>query len=185
LILGAGSDVEPLLQICDSLGWNVTVSDHRPAYVSRLQRHDSTTAGCMPADEIAAKQDFSQYDAAIVMSHNLTSDRAYLRALAATDVSFVGLLGPPQRRDRLLEEIGDDAGLLADRLRSPAGKLIGGRGRSSIALEVVVERQELFCGSDYRSLSASRSACVSMSIDAGSKLTGTTDNCRFKFLPLA
>ena len=84
----------------------------------------------MPADEIAVKQDFSQYDAAIVMSHNLTSDRAYLRALAATDVSFVGLLGPPQRRDRLLEEIGDDAGLLADRLRSPAGKLIGGRGRT-------------------------------------------------------
>jgi xanthine/CO dehydrogenase XdhC/CoxF family maturation factor len=48
------------------------------------------------------------------------------------------LLGPPHRRDRLLGEIGASRERLGDRLRSPVGRRIGGRGPEAIALEIAL-----------------------------------------------
>lgn len=146
LALGAGQDADPLVQFCRSLGWQVTVSDHRPAYAARFEQQHACEVRCIPVGEIAEQLDFDRFDAAIVMSHHLASDRHYLSALADTSIEFVGLLGPPHRRDRLLDEIGDARDKLAGRLRSPVGKCIGGRGPAAIALEVVAELQEYFCG---------------------------------------
>ena len=174
LVLGAGPDVEPLLQMSNSLGWNLTVHDHRPAYIARLGPAASAELLCSPADTLAEGVTLSRYDAAIVMSHNLAADRAYLRQLAHSDIDFIGLLGPPHRRDRLLGDLGSDADALAPRLRSPVGKQIGGRGAAAIGLEVVVELQEHFCAIDQRLSRESRSARVSISIDAGSNATATT-----------
>ena len=145
LILGAGHDAEPLVGFCQSLGWRVTVSDHRSGYVGRMQQQHKGDIRCVPVGELAGKVDLGRFDAAIVMSHHLASDRQYLRTLADSSIDFVGLLGPPHRRDRLLEEIGEARQKLTRRLRSPVGKRIGGLGPAAIALEVVAELQEYFC----------------------------------------
>jgi xanthine dehydrogenase accessory factor len=78
------------------------------------------------------------------MSHNLSADTEYLKVLAASTVNFVGLIGPPKRRDRLLSELGEQAALLANRLHAPVGTIIGGRGPAAIALEIVAELQAYF-----------------------------------------
>lgn len=174
LVLGAGPDVDPLLEMSNSLGWHVTVNDHRPAYIERLKKAASAELLCSPAEAVGQAVDLSSYDAAIVMSHNLTADRAYLQQLADSDIEFIGLLGPPHRRDRLLADLGRSPEALTGRLRSPVGKQIGGRGPAAIGLEVVVELQEYFWKIDQESSRASRSDGVSISIDAGSKLTATT-----------
>jgi len=144
LILGAGPDAEPLVQFCRSLGWRLTVFDHRPAYVAALQSKQDCRFVCAPVGQLGDELDLLRYDAVVVMSHHLASDRQYLQAVAGTSIHFVGLLGPPHRRDRLLSEIGEAAGQLADRLRSPVGKRIGGRGPAAIALEVAAELQTFF-----------------------------------------
>ena len=108
------------------------------------------------------------------MSHNLDADCDYLAQLATSDVDFIGLLGPPHRRERILAKL-PELSLLEDRLRSPVGTRIGGRGPGAIALEIVAELQAYFCDVDKRLATASRSAGVSISIDAGSKATATTD----------
>ena len=79
---------------------------------------------------------------AIVMSHHLASDRSYLMQLAATDVAYVGLLGPRNRRDRLLAEIGAARENLEHRLYGPAGIDLGGRGPAPIALSIIAQMQE-------------------------------------------
>jgi xanthine/CO dehydrogenase XdhC/CoxF family maturation factor len=145
LLLGAGQDADPLVQFCRSLGWRVTVTDHRPAYVARLKGKNTCDSRCIPVAEIGDQVEFDKFDAAIVMSHHLTSDRQYLLALAESSIQFIGLLGPPHRRDRLLDELGDARDKLDGRLRSPVGKRIGGRGPAAIALEVAAELQEYFC----------------------------------------
>jgi len=145
LLLGAGQDADPLLQFCRSLGWRVTLSDHRPAYVARIKAQDTCDSRCVPVAEIAEQVDLDTFDAAIVMSHHLASDRQYLLTLADSSIKFIGLLGPPHRRDRLLTEMGDARDQLDGRLRSPVGRRIGGRGPAAIALEVVAELQEYFC----------------------------------------
>jgi len=102
---------------------------------------------CLPVSEVSTAIDLSQFAATIVMSHHQTSDRQYLQQLAATGIGYIGLLGPRERRRRLLEELGDVADSLLPRLHGPAGLDIGGRGPASIALSIVAEiHQELMQG---------------------------------------
>ena len=129
----------------EALGWDAAVSDHRQHYADQL---GPGVADCRPAAAVANEIDLDRFDAAIVMSHHLASDRSYLGALAATDIPFVGLLGPPRRRERLLDDLGHPAMGLGDRLRSPVGMKIGGRGPAAIALEIVAELQAFFSAPD-------------------------------------
>ena len=144
LILGAGKDAEPLISLAQVLGWRVTVFDHRPAYLDNAAIQSAESIHCDEPARVADVIDLPRIDAAIVMSHNLASDAGYLQVLANSDVNFIGLIGPPKRRDRLLSDLGSPASLLADRLRAPVGTLIGGRGPAAIALEIVAELQAYF-----------------------------------------
>jgi len=148
LILGAGEDAEPLILFTTALGWKVAVSDHRPAAVARLASSPASSVECVPVEDVASHFNISDFDAVIIMSHNLIADRAYLKTLAGASTKFIGLLGPPHRRDRLLAEIGDDAKKLGSRLHAPVGKQIGGRGPAAIALEIATELQATFSAAD-------------------------------------
>lgn len=141
LILGAGMDVEPVVRMAGELGWRCTVIDHRDAYVQGGDFAGAESVACLPADDLAAELDLAQFDAAIVMSHHLASDRSYLRQLAATDIAYVGLLGPASRRARLLADLGAGGERLGERLHGPAGLDIGGRGPAAIALSIIAEVQ--------------------------------------------
>ena len=147
LILGAGQDADPLVTFAVALGWEVAVSDHRPAAIERLGESGAASAQCIPTKDIASHFDLGKFDAVVVMSHNLEADRTYLVTLADAPVDFIGLLGPPHRRDRLLREIGSAADKLHGRLRGPVGKPIGGRGPAAIALEITAELQAYFSSS--------------------------------------
>ena len=146
LVLGAGPDAEPVVRFAAELGWRCTVVDHRDAYVASGGFDAAEKVVCLPAPELAATLDLSHFQAAVVMSHHLTSDRAYLEQLATTDMSYVGLLGPAARRDRLLSELGEQGRGLSGRLRGPAGIDIGGRGPAAIALSIVAEVQGVLQG---------------------------------------
>lgn len=142
LILGAGLDSEPVARFAAELGWRCTVADHRPGYIEARSYPPHAQSLCCNADELDARVDLNAYDMAIVMSHHLVSDRSYLEQLARSEVGYVGLLGPPGRRDRLLADLGEVAGALRERLRGPAGMVLGGRGPGPIALEIIAEMQQ-------------------------------------------
>lgn len=144
LVAGAGLDAEPVLRFATELGWRACIYDHRPAYIENGDFGAAESALCGPADELAAAIDLSRVDLVIVMSHHLASDRAYLRQVADSPARYVGLLGPPARRARLVAEIGDAADRLEGRLHGPAGLDIGGRGPAAIALSIVAGMQQAF-----------------------------------------
>ena len=75
-------------------------------------------------------------------SRAVASDRTYLAQLAATDMPYIGLLGPAHRRKRLLLELGQAGASLESRLHGPAGLDIGGRGPAPIALSIIAEMQQ-------------------------------------------
>ena len=143
LVLGAGRDAEPVVRFAVELGWRVTVADHRPAYLETEAFDEAEETICCPAKEMSQHIDLSAIDAAVVMSHHLASDRDYLSQLSESTVSFVGLLGPAARRDRLLDEIDVEASF-AKRVRGPVGLDLGGRGPGAIALSIVAELQQVF-----------------------------------------
>jgi xanthine/CO dehydrogenase XdhC/CoxF family maturation factor len=139
LVLGAGPDAEPVVRLASELGWRVTVQDHRPAYLESGDFAAAERVHCVPVAEAATAISLHKFAAAIVMSHHLASDRQYLRQLATTDIGYIGLLGPRDRRKRLLDELGDVAERLLPRLHGPAGLDIGGRGPAAIALSIIAE----------------------------------------------
>lgn len=146
LVLGGGLDAVPLVALAATLGWRVTVADHRPAFIGSGRFAGAEAAHCLPADRLAELPGGLAYDAAVVMSHHLASDRAWLRGLAATSIGYLGLLGPAARRQRLLAELGEVGATLAPRLRGPAGLDLGGRSPEAIALSILAQVQAALSG---------------------------------------
>ncbi|MGH7750666.1 MAG: XdhC family protein, partial [Candidatus Dormibacteria bacterium] len=138
VLLGAGPDVAPVVDLAARLGWKVTLVDHRPAYAVGSRFPSAERVVLTPApDLLSGVVDLESFDAAVVMSHHLLSDLAYLRGLARTRIAYVGLLGPAARRDKLLADLGAEAALLHSRLRAPIGLPLGGRAPESVALSIV------------------------------------------------
>jgi xanthine dehydrogenase accessory factor len=144
LLLGAGPETPPLLDFMRHFGWFVTVVEHRGRWsaFARAELADCVLA-LAPSAAIGALAG-ERVDAAIAMSHNYAIDVQYLRFCAQSDTAYVGLLGPPARRDALLAELGADADRLRPRLHAPVGLDLGGSGPEPIALAIVAELQRFF-----------------------------------------
>jgi len=158
LLLGAGPDAQPVAELAAFLGWNVTVVDHRSQY-AQPERFPSAAAvldggpralARLLLDEATAapatQSRPAPYPAAIVMSHHLATDRAYLHALASSSIPYVGLLGPASRRERLLADLGESAAALRPRLRAPVGLDLGAVSPEAIALSIIAEIQAELAG---------------------------------------
>lgn len=143
LVLGGGLDAIPLVTMANELGWLVTVADHRPAYLANERFADAQETHCAPVETITEHVELDSFQFAIVMSHHLLSDRSYLRQLADTAVPYIGLLGPPARRERLLNELNDHGDAIRDRLHGPAGLDIGGDDPASIALSILAQMHQV------------------------------------------
>lgn len=142
LVLGGGLDAQPLVRLVADLGWRVTVQDHRSAYIANGDFRDAEETLSVPAADLATALDLNAFDAAIVMSHHLATDRLYLDLLSHTRIAYVGLLGPISRRQRLLADLPDNGNALSGRVHGPAGLDIGGRGPASIAVSIVAEMHQ-------------------------------------------
>ena len=73
------------------------------------------------------------------MSHHLLTDKTYLRKLSNVDATYLGVLGPKVRRDRMLDELGDAGERLRGKIRGPVGLDIGADSPESIALALLSE----------------------------------------------
>ena len=141
LVLGGGLDAIPLVAMAAELGWLVTVADHRPAYLARGGFERAEQALLVEPGKLGAALPLANFDAIVVMSHHLATDRQYLAELATVATRYLGVLGPRARRDRLLDELGDAAPLLRNRLQGPVGMDIGADSPESIALSILAELQ--------------------------------------------
>lgn len=163
LLLGAGPDALPLWQFARQLGWWVTLYDHRSAYAEAARAGGAEDVLVARAEQLpqtmqARDLPLDNFAAAVVMSHHLDSDLTYLRQLAATDIPYVGLLGPAPRREKLRAQLGPAARRLDGRLHSPVGLALGGRSSAAIALAIVAEIQAFLNGQEGGHFSLSAAA---------------------------
>lgn len=89
---------------------------------------------------------------AVVMTHNLGQDIAYLRALRDTPLAYLGAVGARQRAATLMEA----TGRTQNRLRAPAGLDIGSEIPEGIALAIAAEMLGVANGTTGRRLGATR-----------------------------
>jgi xanthine/CO dehydrogenase XdhC/CoxF family maturation factor len=139
LICGAGQDAQPLVQYARALGWRVSVVDHRAGFADPA-RFPGAEVKCAEACSLRSTVDLEGCHAAIVMSHHLHADSAYLRELAEFgSPAYVGLLGPAARRNRLAKDLGSAMDALKFRLRAPVGIDLGAVTPEGIALAIISE----------------------------------------------
>lgn len=152
LICGAGPDAAPLARLALSLGWEVTVVDHRepgPVHPSAgpgqvaARFPGAQVVRCADAVRLGDVASLGARTCAVVMSHHYERDLHYLHALLASDVRYVGLLGPRARAERLLAERRARLGARDDgwdsRLHAPVGLDLGGDGPEAVALAIAAE----------------------------------------------
>lgn len=140
LVCGAGPDAQPVVASAVNLGWRVVVVDHRPLN-ARPERFPGAIVHCATAADLSRLLGTDTVHAAVVMSHHLESDAAYLRHFAGRGTpGYVGLLGPAARRQRLYALIGAEAvRQLSGRLQGPVGLNVGAVTPEGIALEIVAQ----------------------------------------------
>ncbi|QBB69013.1 XdhC/CoxI family protein [Pseudolysobacter antarcticus] len=144
LLLGAGPETPSLIACARQMGWQSWVVEHRGRWSQLAHRAAADHVIELAPMAAHAQLQATRFDAALVMSHNFSTDLAHLRSLAQSDIAYIGLLGPPARRDELLAELGDDAALLHPRLHAPVGLPLGGQGPEAIALSIAAELQQHF-----------------------------------------
>lgn len=146
LVLGAGPDAVPLVRMAAEVGWLVTVADHRPAYIAKGGFEAAERVATIDPPALDGEIDLETFDAVIVMSHHLNTDRTYLAQLATIETAYVGVLGPPARKARLLDELGDPGEEFKARLKGPVGLDIGADSPESIAVSILAELQAVRAG---------------------------------------
>lgn len=141
LLLGAGPDAVPLVRIARELGWITVIADHRPARINHPDFSLADETLEIEPGSLADSLILDEFDAAVIMSHHLETDRLYLSQLASSTLPYIGLLGPSARRERLLAELGARRTEIEARLHGPVGLDIGADSPESIALSILAEIQ--------------------------------------------
>jgi xanthine dehydrogenase accessory factor len=136
-IFGAGHDAIPLANMAQSVGFHVAVVDHRAAYCNK-ERFLSANETVVVAPKDWGSVEIERGAAAVVMTHNYLSDVEILKNLLASESTYIGLLGPRRRTDKMLDELGATAD---NRIHSPIGLDIGAEGPEQIALAILAEIQ--------------------------------------------
>ncbi len=143
MLYGAGADAVPFVRIASELGWQVTVHDHRPAFLTEARFPDAFALVSQIIDQplMISSDDRT---AGVIMTHNYTRDKIVLPALLKSDVFYVGALGPKRRTEQILDELADDlTPEQLDRLYAPVGLDIGADTPESIALSIIGEIQSV------------------------------------------
>ncbi len=147
VIFGAGPDAIPLVRLAKELGWEVTVVDQRPAYATRKRFPMADRVVLSLPASIHEHVSLHALTVAVLMTHHYLHDQELLRILLPSPVRYLGMLGPKDRTERLLQAV-HSAGLeptaeALQRLYAPVGIDLGAETPEEVALAIVVEIQSV------------------------------------------
>lgn len=148
VIFGAGYDVIPVAKLARDLGWQVTVTDDCIAHLAPKRFPVATCVLHADREVVLDKLTITNRTAAVLMSHNFNYDRAVLQALLATDVPYIGMLGPRKRFDKMQSEFEKDglhfSQAALNRVHAPIGLDLGAETPDEIALSIMAEIKAFF-----------------------------------------
>lgn len=135
VIFGAGHDAQPLVRMAKLLNWHVSVIDSR-SHFARPERFPQ-------ADAVIFASLDNPFDlcplidgaAVAVMTHSYRQDRHWLSQVQQAAPAYIGQLGPKERTERLLTDLGRSASAL----HYPMGLDLGGDAPESVALSILAE----------------------------------------------
>lgn len=143
VVLGTGHDIGPVTELATQAGFRVTVLGFRgtSARADRFPAADDVRS-TSPA-RLREAFDFDAGTHVVVATHNYVDDRIAVDELLQTEVPYVGLMGPHERFEEMLEDFAEEGRAFSDaeldRLYTPVGLDLGGGSPHQIALSIVAE----------------------------------------------
>lgn len=156
VIIGAGNDAIPMMQIADTIGWEVRVADGRSTHAKPERFANACQVLVSKPEKVLEQIPIDQQTVFVMMTHNYNYDMAMLKALLERKVKYIGILGPKKKLNRMLDEIHDDGIVLTaeqlDTIYGPAGLEIGAETAEEIALSIIAEIKAVLKGKKGTSL---------------------------------
>ena len=142
IIIGGEHDAVKLCKVASNLGWQVEVLT--AAKDSKLQSDfpgSFTVIGETP--ETVQFSNIEENTAIVLMNHSYVQDLKYLVELSKFQPKYIGILGAPNRREKifnaLFEFAPETTEAFLDTIYTPAGLHIGAKTPEEIAISIIAE----------------------------------------------
>jgi xanthine/CO dehydrogenase XdhC/CoxF family maturation factor len=150
VVVGAGNDAIPLMQMAAILGWEVKVVDGRNTHAKTDRFINACQVLVSKPEAVLSQIAIDKRTCFVLMTHNYPYDMKMLKALLDTNVTYIGLLGPKKKLHKMLEEYKQEGLHITDeqlaRIYGPIGLEIGAETAEEIAASIIAEIQAVFTG---------------------------------------
>lgn len=148
VIIGAGNDAFPLVEMTKVLGWQITVADGRSTHANAQRFPGVQQLFTGKPEEIINQLSPDDWTVFVLMTHNYKYDLAMMKQLLQINSRYIGTLGPKKRLERMFDELQEEGITVTDEQRStihgPIGLDIGAEAAEEIALSVLAEIKAVF-----------------------------------------
>ena len=152
VIYGSNADIYSLVRISNELGWDATVVTN----IAKADKSLFLMAASVLNSNGTEEPVVDDYTVTLLMSHDYKTDLINLQKTLKTKSSYIGLLGPKKRTDKMFNELSKEgtpvSPLDQERIFSPAGLDIGADTPEEIALSIAAEVRSHFAGRKGMSL---------------------------------
>lgn len=156
VIIGAGNDALPLMQMAHIIGWDVKVVDGRSTHAKPERFISACQVLVSKPGDLLEQIAIDDQTAFVLMTHNYNYDLAMLKVLLQKDLPYIGLLGPKKKFDKMIAEMrGKGIEIDESRLKKvygPVGLDIGAETPDEIALSIITEIKAVLAGKPGGSL---------------------------------
>jgi len=142
MIFGAEHDSVQLCKFASLNGWEITVVAG-PMEPKTIDNFPGATNFYAASPDMLELSKIDDQTAIVLMSHNFANDLKFLIELKDSKPIYLGLLGPAQRREKLLSQLmeyyPDVSENFIDLIHGPAGLNIGAETPQEIAISILSE----------------------------------------------
>lgn len=145
VIIGAGNDAIPLMQMASIIGWDVKVVDGRQTHAKQDRFINACQVLVSKPEKVLEQVKIDHRTCFVLMSHNYQYDLQMIKALLPIDLPYIGLLGPKKKYNRIIADLNKEGIQPSEKALSkiygPTGLAIGAETSEEIASSIIAEIQ--------------------------------------------
>jgi xanthine/CO dehydrogenase XdhC/CoxF family maturation factor len=143
VVVGAGNDAIPLVRMADLLGWETRVVDGRSTHAKADRFASACQILVSKPEKVLEQIPVDEKTVFVLMTHNYNYDLSVLHALLKRNATYIGVLGPRKKMDRMLSDLKQKGFVPGENeLKSvfgPVGFEIGAETAEEIGLSILAE----------------------------------------------